>query len=172
MRNPRRIVDDALYCHYITFSVYRRRRLLDHEHPKGIVLGVLNSVLARQSAKCVGFVLMPDHVHALIWLPKTDQLSRFMHEWKRQSSLRVRQWYRQKTANYSASIGEGEKFWQPKYYSFSIYEQSKLEEKLQYMHLNPVRAGFVGRAVDWRWSSARWYEKQQSVGVPIQWIEW
>ena len=171
MTESRRIVDDQLYCHFITFSVYRRRRLLDHDHPKRIVLGVLNFVLAKHLAKCVGFVLMPDHVHALIWLPETDQLSRFMHEWKRQSSLKVRAWYRQQAANYSADFGEGDKFWQPKYYSFSIYERRKLEEKLQYIHLNPVRAGLVDRSVDWPWSSARWYDWQQSVGVPIQWVD-
>ena len=45
----------------------------------------------------------------------------------------------------------------------------KVEEKLEYMHLNPVRAGFVKRAVDWGWSSARWYLEGQSVGLPMNW---
>lgn len=154
MAQQRRIVDDQLYCHFFTFSVYRRRRLLDHNQPKRIVLGVLNFVLEKHSAKCVGFVLMPDHVHALVWFPHTGELSRFMQEWKRQSSLRVRRWYRERTANYTAEFGDGDKFWQPKYYTFSIYQRGKLEEKLQYMHLNPVRAGLDERTIDWPWSSA------------------
>ncbi len=155
MTETRRIVDDQLYYHFITFSVYRRRRLLDHDEPKRIVLGVLNFVLDKHLAKCVGFVLMPDHVHALVWFPETGQLSRFIHELKRQSSLSIRTWYRENAANYFSGFGEGDKFWQPKYYSFSIYERAKLEEKLNDMHLNPVRAGLVERAVDWPWSSAR-----------------
>ncbi len=170
MSEPRRIVDDALYCHFITFSVYRRRRLLDHNHPKRIVLGVLNFVLQKHEAKCVGFVVMPNHVHALIWFPETGQLSRFMHEWKRQSSLRIRSWYRQQASSYSEGFGEGTKFWQPKYYSFSVYERHKLEDKLQYMHTNPVRSKLVDQAVDWPWSSARWYEGRRSVGVPVEWV--
>ena len=40
MSNRRRIIDDRLYAHFVTFSVYRRRRLLDLDHPKKIVLGV------------------------------------------------------------------------------------------------------------------------------------
>ena len=171
MRPKRRIADDKLYAHFVTFSNYRRRRLLDHEHPKRIVLGVLNYVLDKHQARCVGFVIMPDHVHALIWFPMTGQLSPFIHEWKRQSSLRIRSWYRKDAPNYTASFGEGKRFWQPKYYPFEIYERTKLEEKLIYMHMNPVRAGFLQRAVDWEWSSARWYELGQSVGVPIQWVE-
>ena len=36
---------------------------------------------------------------------------------------------------------------------------------------NPVKAGLVQRAEDWRWSSARWYTHRQTVGVPISWID-
>jgi putative transposase len=162
MHAKRRIVDDALYAHFVTFSVFHRRRLLDHDHPKRIVLGVLNALLAETSSRCVGFVLMPDHVHAVLWFPKTGQLSAFMHEWK---------WYREDAPNYSAEFGEGDRFWQPKYYAFEIFSRQKLEEKLTYLHLNPVRAGFVDRAVAWRWSSARWYELRRTVGVPIEWVD-
>ena len=28
---------------------------------------------------------------------------------------------------------------------------------IDYIHANPVRRGLVGRAEDWKWSSARWY---------------
>ena len=171
MSPKRRIVDDKLYAHFVTFSVHKRRRLLDHEHPKRIVLGVLNYVLEKHAARCVGFVIMPDHVHAIIWFPATDQLSPFMHEWKRQSSLRVRAWYRKEAPNYAKEFGEGDRFWQAKYYAFEIFERQKLEEKLGYMHRNPVRAGLVEQAADWRWSSARWYELREDVGVPIQWID-
>ncbi len=114
---------------------------------------------------------MPDHVHAVIWLPTPGQLSRFMHAWKRKSSFHIRNWQRTEASNYFTGFGEGDRFWQPKYYPFEIYSRSKMEEKLGYMHENPVRAGLVARAVDWPWSSARWYLRGQSVGVPITWID-
>jgi putative transposase len=43
-------------------------------------------------------------------------------------------------------------------------------EKLDYMHLNPVRAGLVTRAVDWRWSSAGYYVNGVDVGIALEWI--
>lgn len=171
MRSRRRIVDDELYVHFLTFSVYRRRRLLDHEHPKRILLGVLNHQLENFTAKCVGFVVMPNHVHALVWFPQTTQLSRFLHGWKRMSSFFIRDWYRRNAPNYAQEFGEGIRLWQAKYHAFQINNRAKIEEKLTYMHLNPVRAGLVDRAVDWKWSSARWYERHQSVGVKIEWVE-
>ncbi len=166
----RRIVDDELFAHFVTFTCYRRRRLLDYEHPKRILLGVLNHQLTSLSAKCVGFVIMPDHVHAIVWFPETGQLTRFMHGWKRMSSFRIRQWYRTEHPEYFKDFEEGDAFWQAKYYSFEIYSTEKLKEKLDYMHLNPVRIGLVQRAIEYKWSSARWYESRQSVGVPIEWI--
>jgi len=64
--NGRRIIDDQLYSHFVTFSVERRRRLLDHDHLKQIILGVLTHQLQTFDARCVGFVIMPNHVHAVI----------------------------------------------------------------------------------------------------------
>jgi putative transposase len=93
-----------------------------------------------------------------------------MHGWKRKSSFHIRNWYRREAARYFEGFGEGNRFWQAKYYSFEIYETKKLEEKLQYMHENPVRLGLVKYATDWKWSSARWYELRRSVGVPIKWM--
>ncbi len=171
MATRRRIFDDRLYVHFVTFSVDRRRRLFDLDHPKRILLGVLNEVLESHDARCVGFVVMPEHVHALVWFPKPGDLSRFMHGWKRKSSFLIREWYRREAPSYFADFGEGDRFWYPKYYAFQIDQDAQIEEKLTYMHENPVRAGLVSRPTDWKWSSARWYRWQQTVGVPIRWIE-
>ncbi|QDU41298.1 Transposase IS200 like protein [Maioricimonas rarisocia] len=170
MSDRRRVIDDRLYCHFITFSCDRRRRLLDLDCPKRILMGQLNDQLERQKARCVGFVIMPDHVHAVVWFPEAGQLSRFVHGWKRLSSYAIRQWYRQQKARYFHTTEPGTRVWTPKYYAFQIDSSDKLEEKLTYMHMNPVRAGLVERAVDWPWSSARWYETRRSVGVPIDWV--
>jgi putative transposase len=72
---------------------------------------------------------------------------------------------------YFQGFGEWDCFWQAKYYAFEIEERNKLEEKLQYMHDNPVRRGLVKHTTDWPWSSACWYELHRSVGVPIKWVE-
>ncbi|HEY0984117.1 hypothetical protein [Schlesneria sp.] len=47
--------------------------------------------------------------------------------------------------------------WQARDYGFHLGSRAKGEEKLDDMHMDPVRAGLVEQARDWRWSSARWY---------------
>ena len=165
-----RIFDDELFAHFVTFSCYHRRRLLDHDRAKKIVLGVLNSQLAKQQARCVGFVIMPDHVHAIVWFPLTGQLSHFIKQWKQRSSVQLKKLVQAELHQYAAKIDKADAFWQRKYYPFHLYSEKKVREKLGYMHANPVRAGLVDHPCDWRWSSARFYELGKSVGVPIRWI--
>jgi len=171
MSDERKHFEDQRCAFFVTFAVASRRRLLDLDQPKRIVLGVLNSQLRSLDARCVGFVLMPDHVHSLLWLREPAELTRLLHGWKRMSSFAIRRWYAEHAPHYFDGFGQGDRFWQPKSYTFHIYSERKLRVKLDYMHLNPVKAGLVRRAEDWRWSSARWYLRQQSVGVPIQWVE-
>ena len=64
------------------------------DQPKRMVLGVLNHLLESMDARCPGFVLMPDHVHALVWLSDPGDIIRFLHGWKRMSSFRIRGWPR------------------------------------------------------------------------------
>ena len=113
------------------------------------------------------FIVMPDHVHALIWFPETGQLSSFMNKWKELTSKAIKKLYREKFPNYWKLLDKEDPVWQPKYHSFNVFAVKKIEEKLDYMHLNSVRAGLVERAVDWTWSSARWYLQGKQVGLPI-----
>ena len=54
---------------------------------------------------------------------------------------------------------------------FNLYSRRKLEEKLTYMHHNPVVDGLVREPCQWRWSSARYYELGRSVGVEVGGME-
>jgi len=169
MSDRRRIFDDQLYCHFVTFSCDGRRNLLDPDPPKRLLLGIVAQQLQRHNATCAGFVIMPNHVHVLLRFSEPGQLSLFMQQWKRLASHAIRNWYREEGRVYLQKVGSTERIWTPKYYSFEVDSEDKLEEKLTYMHLNPVRAGLVLKAVDWRWSSARWYEQGRTVGLPIHW---
>ena len=110
---------------------------------------------------------MPDHVHALVWFPQSDRLSHLMKQWKRLSSVKLKEHLRIYMPAYASRIDLSDPIWQAKYYDFNVYSKRMIEEKLAYMHDNPVRAGLVKLPGRWESSSARWYELGRSVGVPI-----
>ena len=117
---------------------------------------------------CSGFVIMPDHVHAIVWFPQPERLSQFMKQWKQKSSTELKRFSRGQLTEYWQACGPKEPFWQPRFYPFNLYSEKKALEKLQYMHMNPVNAGLVKAAADWAWSSARFFEDGRAVGVPIE----
>jgi putative transposase len=163
----RKIFDKNHHAYFVTFSCYRRRKLLDGNRAKGIVVHFLSAQLKHQSGDCAGFVIMPDHVHALIHFKQPGALSVFIGQWKRRSSIALKLLFQKDLTGYGAKIDLEGPMWQPKYYVFNIYSQSKAMEKLTYMHNNPVVAGLVARAQDWQFSSAGWYLLNRPVGVRL-----
>jgi putative transposase len=49
-------------------------------------------------------------------------------------------------------------FWQRRFYDFNVWSRKKRIEKLNYMHMNPVKRGLVTDAKLWAWSSYRFYQ--------------
>ncbi|MEM7811949.1 MAG: transposase [Planctomycetota bacterium] len=163
----RKIYDAERHAHFLTFSCRRRRRLLDTDDAKRIVIGQLGARLHEHGGFCGGFVVMPNHVHALVWFDEPGRLSDFMRAWKTCSSKALTTHLKHATPKYAAELSDTT-VWQSRYYDFNVFDRPKFEEKLDYMHLNPVRAGFVERATDWKWSSARWYLLGKAVGIKIE----
>ncbi|HUW58379.1 MAG TPA: transposase [Planctomycetota bacterium] len=163
----RRIYDENGHAHFVTFSCYKRRRLLDRDEAKQIVLDVLGTQLARRQGRCLGFVVMPDHVHALVWFPEPGQVSEFMRQWKAQSSRAIKRLFRTILRQYAGHIDSREPVWQARYYGFNVISKHKALEKLRYMHTNPVRAGLVESTAQWEHSSARFYEEGVPADIPV-----
>jgi putative transposase len=53
---------------------------------------------------------------------------------------------------------EAFRFWQEgPGYDRNLSSKETILTGIDYFHLNPVRRGLVAQAIDWKWSSARWY---------------
>jgi REP element-mobilizing transposase RayT len=46
-------------------------------------------------------------------------------------------------------------FWQSEYFDRYMRNESHVAQTVEYIEQNPVKAGLVAEASDWRWSSAR-----------------
>lgn len=87
------------------------------------------------------WVIMPNHVHIVV-LP-TAPLARITKSLKG---------FTAKQAN--AILGRTGPFWQYESYDHWIRDRYHFRSAIRYVELNPVKAGFVDRPEDWRWSSA------------------
>jgi putative transposase len=163
----RKVFDIGGHAHFITFSCYKRRRLLDDDRAKGIVVHFLADELRKADGSCNGFVIMPDHVHALLHFKRPGMLSRLMQQRKRRTSIRLKEFLKAHLPAYAAAMDLKEPIWQAGFYDFNVFSTGKAREKLEYMHSNPVKMELVACAGEWRYGSARWYLLKRAVGIEI-----
>ena len=149
--------------HFITFSCYRRGPFLGTRRARNIFLKILEQVRRRHAFRLIGFVLMPKHVHLLISEPKKGSPSVVLQVLKQKTSRALCEKRRGTTAaqlrmNFGATSPGDTHFWQRRFYDFNVWSEKKLEEKLDYMHANPVKRKLVTHPGDWPWSSWSHYE--------------
>ena len=78
-------------------------------------VAITTEKLREHQGICSGFVVMPNHIHAILWFGTADSLSPFMKSWKQTSSIRLKRVLRGVAPHYAAKIPPTEPFWQPKY---------------------------------------------------------
>lgn len=96
-------------------------------------------------------VVLPDHLHCIWTLPPGD--SDFATRWahiKAEFSRNVPRGERRRESR----IAKRERgIWQRRYWEHLIRDERDFAQHVDYVHINPVKHGFVERACDWRWSS-------------------
>jgi len=105
---------------------------------------------------------MPEHVHLLMSEPKKGNPSKVIQALKQTVSRRLRSKGRRKIARNQLPLRFGGEevcphFWQHRFYDFNVWSEKKKIEKLEYMHLNPVKRGLVQDPKDWPRSSYGFY---------------
>jgi REP element-mobilizing transposase RayT len=90
------------------------------------------------------WVVMPNHVHAILWPMPGQVLSDILHSWKSFTSSK---------ANLILNRIHKE-FWQTESFDHWIRDDEEHARLVAYVENNPVKARFCQRREDWKWSSA------------------
>ena len=162
MRNPLRRFYGRGDLHFITFSCYRRRRYLGTARARNRFVRILDQVRSRFRFLLIGYVVMPEHVHLLVSEAKQGNPSKVLQVLKQRVSRSLRKPERKASAQLSlvfAAATDSPAFWQRRFYDFNVWSARKVQEKLDYMHRNPVQRKLVLHPKDWPWSSWSNYEK-------------
>ncbi len=124
-----------------------RRKLFRKEADYRAFVDLLGEAVARVPMRVLGFCLMPNHWHLILWPHDDGDLSRFMR-WL--SNTHVRRYHQ-----HYHSYGQGH-IYQGRFKSFPVKDDGHLLTVLRYVEANPLRAKMVKRAEDWWWSSLGW----------------
>lgn len=92
--------------------------------------------------RLIGYCLMTNHFHLLLWPHGDGDLSRWM-QWLMTSHVR----------RYHRHYNSSGHVWQGRFKAFPVQDDDHYFTVLRYVERNPLRAGLVGRSQDWEWSS-------------------
>jgi putative transposase len=148
--------------HFITCSCYQRKPLLASERARDKLLKVLGEVRDRYDFGLFGFVVMPEHIHVLMSEPNVGNPSVVMAALKQRVSRALRGKRRKASAGQmrlweESALNRHARFWQRRFYDFNVWSVRKKNEKMNYMHFNPVKRGLVEKPQEWAWSSYNFY---------------
>ena len=119
--------------------------------------------------KLVAGVVMPNHVHVLIRLMEGVSLGKVVQSWKSYTGRRIAGMVEDCRAGAQRSREEGEGrpggrrsqgIWMREYWDRFIRDEKHFTAAVEYIHMNPVKAGLVEKTEDWYWSSAGGWGKE------------
>jgi REP element-mobilizing transposase RayT len=141
---------------------------------KRVICEALNEARKSGGFFIFAYVIMLEHLHLLTNQPKTSaEALRYL---KGITARRTIDYLRQNDFQSSLAKLQHESWkrdhkyslWQQEKNVFSIYSEAMFMEKVNYIHLNPVRAGLVEREIDYRWSSARIWQRKEAEDEPLK----
>jgi len=155
-----RAATGGLFCHVLNRG-NGQAEVFHQEGDYAAFIGLLAQARRRVPMRVLGWCLMPNHFHLVVWPRADGDLGAWM-QWLMTSHVR----------RYHRRRGSSGHIWQGRFKSFPVQRRrppaaaraagviqgaNPLWLLLRYVERNPLRAGLVRRAEDWRWSSLRWW---------------
>ena len=152
----------VIWPQFCTATIQNWKQLLKEDEYKGIIIECLKFLVKEQRIKLNAFVLMSNHVH-IIWQPLqeytlTQIQSSFMTQTakviKKKLALENPEVLEQLRVN---KYDRTYQIWKREPLSVELFTEKAFLQKLEYIHENPVNAGLVNLAEEYKYSSAKFY---------------
>ena len=155
MPSPRISKNYTSATYFLTFTIKHWYYIFDRHNRFEILADSLTYCQKHKHLKIHAYVFMLNHIHLIISSP--DAIG-FVRDFKKFTSKEMQKNIIAFEANvlklFKKATGEGYEFWQPSNMPKIIESEDFLNQKIEYIHYNPVRKQYVNNPEDWVWSSA------------------
>ena len=123
---------------------------------------------------------MPNHIHLLLTVGEKGNISQFIGRLKERTAKQIIRWCEENNEDTLLEIFSSSarryntrsryQFWQGRFDALVVNQSATFATKLNYIHNNPLQENWhlCDRVEDYIFSSARFYLKNEDVGVPIE----
>ncbi len=138
---------------------------------KDIVVDSLKFCQKEKGLIVHAWCLMTNHIHLIVGRKKEDKIESIIRDFKKYTSVHIcraiesnnaesrKFWMlkRFQQAAFESKKHQKYKFWQNEYHPVELFSNEVMDQKLEYVHDNPVKEGIVEKPEDYLYSSARDY---------------
>ncbi len=143
MGRPLRAAEGGLIYHALN-RANARLTIFDDEGDYLAFECILAEAVALHKMRLLGYCLMPNHFHLLLWPHGDGDLSRFMR-WL--TLTHTQRWHAHRRSAGSGHLYKG------RFKSFPVQGDEHFYTVCRYVERNALRAGLALRAERWRWGS-------------------
>ena len=143
---PRKHIFLKGYAYFITSKIKNNIQIFNNSECCNLLIKDFDYYRKNLDYLIYGYVIMYDHFHWIIHPSEKVAIPLIMKKIKGHSSFTIN-----KYLNKNGSI------WQADYYDHVIRNKYDFEEKVNYIHHNPVKEGLVKNMEDYKYSSYNFY---------------
>ena len=182
MSRKYKFTKDSDNIFFVTMTVVYWIDLFIREEYKRLVVDSIKYCQENKDLEVYAWVIMPSHIHMIvgsrgksfsdIFRDLKSHTSLILHKSIKENPQESRRewliWFMER-----ARKKHGKKFqlWQPENHPIVLDSNRVIEQKLNYIHNNPVEAGYVYSAEEWKYSSARDYLNHEMGMIDLCFIE-
>ena len=167
-------IGDQKAMHFLTFTIVEWVDLFTRGIYRDIVLDSFRYCQANKGLQVHAWVIMSNHVHAILSTPQ-GRLSDVVRDLKAHTSKAIieqvlngkesrREWMLARFVANAVTTARNEKYQVWTHENHPLQLQSfTVRQRADYIHENPVRAGWVDQPREYRYSSARDYQDEQGL---------
>jgi len=168
-------IRNQLALHFVTFTVVEWIDLFIRNEYRQTIIDSLDYCKQNKGLRIHAFCIMPSHVHLILSVAVGYKLSDAIRDFKRYTSVKLirlitddlkesrRTWllWMFKKAGRKNNRNSNFQLWQQHSHPIELDTNAMMDQRLNYIHLNPVAAGFINDPSTWIWSSCADYEKDE-----------
>ena len=163
-------VENQNAVYFLTFTVTDWVDVFTRLNYRNIIVESLDYCRKNKGLKLYAWCLMTNHIHLVCSVDQPFRMTDFIRDFKQFTAKKVlhdiqtlpesrRDWmlYRFEFAGKFDIRIEKYRFWQDKSHPVELPTNEMIDQRIHYIHQNPVRTGLVAREEDYLYSSARNY---------------
>lgn len=167
-------------AYFISFATVNWIDVFTRDIYFSIVTESLDYCRKNKGMEIYGYCIMPSHIHLIFRSSEADpsglirdfkgftsrKLLKTIEQNPQESRKEWMLWMFERAGTKNSNV-ENRQFWQQNNNPIEIWSLKVFDQKLNYIHNNPVESGFVTDPIDWKYSSAINYGNNDSTVLEI-----